>query len=286
MPRAGGGPTSYCDRWKSISWERVVPSQFPWDRPRASVWPALWSRIPGCCWRMSLRRPPDADSANLVASALADFVAAGGAAVIASHDADLEAMLSQKVAGCIPCRRWGCRDEHDLALDRPFLAARPGSLRLRLPCARWGLPARLVSYGCNRRSSARNGGRRKVLTSWLGPGSALQNVLAAVYYLDVPNGAFVSTKSALRAIQWLRKPSQWAMGDSVAGARIVGAGPDFLAFNGAELAEGALPGHRWRLIVGSSLAARAKAACRRHFRWRTAWVVVTRRPSTISTPIG
>jgi len=41
----------------------------------------------------------DADSANLVASALADFVAAGGAAVIASHDADLEDMLCQWLPG-------------------------------------------------------------------------------------------------------------------------------------------------------------------------------------------
>jgi len=41
----------------------------------------------------------DADSANLVASALADFVAAGGAAVIASHDADLEVMLCQRLPG-------------------------------------------------------------------------------------------------------------------------------------------------------------------------------------------
>ena len=90
-------------------------------------------------------------------------------------------------------------------------------------------------------------------------GSALQNVLAAVYYLDVPNGNIrLDEVAALRANPMVAQAIAVAMGDSVAGARIVGAGPDFLAFYGAELAEGALPGAPMEAVVGSSLAARAK----------------------------
>ena len=48
------------------------------------------------------------------------------------------------------------------------------------------------------------------------------------------------------------------MGDSVAGARIVGAGNDFLEFYGAQLTEGALPAAPMEAVVGSALAARAR----------------------------
>ncbi len=90
-------------------------------------------------------------------------------------------------------------------------------------------------------------------------GSALQNVLAAVYYLDVPNGNIrLSEIAALRSNPMVARTIALAMGDSVAGARIVGAGADFLAFYGAELAEGALPAAPMEAVVGASLAARAK----------------------------
>lgn len=90
-------------------------------------------------------------------------------------------------------------------------------------------------------------------------GSALQNVLAAVYYLDVPNGNIrLDEVATLRANPMVAQAIAVAMGDSVAGARIVGAGNDFLAFYGAQLAEGALPAAPMEAVVGASLAARAK----------------------------
>ena len=90
-------------------------------------------------------------------------------------------------------------------------------------------------------------------------GSALQNVLAAVYYLDVPNGNIrLDEVAALRANPMVAQAIAVAMGDSVAGARIVGAGNDFLEFYGAQLTEGALPAAPMEAVVGSALAARAR----------------------------
>ena len=90
-------------------------------------------------------------------------------------------------------------------------------------------------------------------------GSALQNVLAAVYYVDVPNGNIrLDEVAALRANPMVAQAIAVAMGDSVAGARIVGAGNDFLEFYGAQLTEGALPAAPMEAVVGSALAARAR----------------------------
>lgn len=89
-------------------------------------------------------------------------------------------------------------------------------------------------------------------------GSALQNVLAAVYHLDVPNGNIrLSEIESLRAHPMVARVIAVAMGDSVAGARIIGAGADFLEFYGATLAEGAFPAAPLEAVVGAALAERA-----------------------------
>ncbi len=90
-------------------------------------------------------------------------------------------------------------------------------------------------------------------------GSALQNVLTAVYYLDVPNGNIrLSEVDKLRAHPLVAKVIPLAMGDSVAGARIVGAANEFVDFYGASLASGALPSAPMEVVVGASVAARTK----------------------------
>ena len=88
-------------------------------------------------------------------------------------------------------------------------------------------------------------------------GSALQNVLAAVYYLDVPNGNIrLDEIDALRANPLVAKAIPIALGDSVAGARIVGTTPEFVSFYGATLASGELPAAPMDAVIGAAVAAR------------------------------
>ena len=90
-------------------------------------------------------------------------------------------------------------------------------------------------------------------------GSALQNVLAAVYYLDVPNGNIpLAEVDKLRANLQVAKAIPIAMGDSVAGARIVGTTPEFVPFYGATLAAGELPIAPMDAVVGAAVAARTR----------------------------
>ncbi len=97
-------------------------------------------------------------------------------------------------------------------------------------------------------------------------GSALQNVLAAVYYLDVPNGNIrLSDVDKLRANPQIAKAIPIAMGDSVAGARIVGSTGEFVPFYGATLQEGALPAAPMEAVIGSALAARTRLKVGDHF---------------------
>ena len=88
-------------------------------------------------------------------------------------------------------------------------------------------------------------------------GSALQNVLAAVYYLDVPNGNIpLAEIDKLRANPQVARAIPIALGDSVAGARIVGTTPEFVSFYGATIASGELPSAPMDAVIGSALAAR------------------------------
>ncbi len=88
-------------------------------------------------------------------------------------------------------------------------------------------------------------------------GSALQNVLAAVYYLDVPNGNIrLADVDKLRVHPQVARAIPIALGDSVAGARIVGSTDEFLSFYGAVLQAGALPTAPMDAVVGAALAGR------------------------------
>ncbi len=88
-------------------------------------------------------------------------------------------------------------------------------------------------------------------------GSALQNVLAAVYYLDVPNGNIPLVEvDKLRANPQVARAIPIALGDSVAGARIVGTTPEFVSFYGATIASGELPAAPMDAVIGSALASR------------------------------
>jgi len=88
-------------------------------------------------------------------------------------------------------------------------------------------------------------------------GSALQNVLAAVYQIDVPNGNItLRDVDALRRNPMVAKAIPIAMGDSVAGARIVGSTPDLLPFYGAELASGEWPQAPMDAAIGAAVGKR------------------------------
>lgn len=88
-------------------------------------------------------------------------------------------------------------------------------------------------------------------------GSALQNVLAAVYHLDVPNGNIpLADIDGLRAHPLVAKAIPLAMGDSVAGARIVGTTPEFVSLYGATLAAGEFATAPMDAVIGAAVAAR------------------------------
>ncbi len=88
-------------------------------------------------------------------------------------------------------------------------------------------------------------------------GSPLQNVLAAVYYLDVPNGNIrLAEVDTLRANPQVARAIPIALGDSVAGARIVGTTPEYVSFYGATLAAGELPTAPMDAVLGAAVAAR------------------------------
>lgn len=90
-------------------------------------------------------------------------------------------------------------------------------------------------------------------------GSALQNVLAAVYYLDVPNGN-ISLKEvdALRANPQVAKAIPIGIGDSVGGARIVGTTDEFIPFYGGTLGAGTLATAPMDAVLGAGVARRTK----------------------------
>ncbi len=90
-------------------------------------------------------------------------------------------------------------------------------------------------------------------------GSALQNVLAAVYYLDVPNGN-ISLKEvdALRANPQVAKAIPIGVGDSVGGARIVGTTDEFIPFYGGTLASGSFAAAPMDAVLGAGVARRTK----------------------------
>ncbi len=90
-------------------------------------------------------------------------------------------------------------------------------------------------------------------------GSALQNVLAAVYYLDVPNGN-ISLKEvdALRANPQVGKAIPIGIGDSVGGARIVGTTDEFIPFYGGTLASGTLAAAPMDAVIGAGVARRTQ----------------------------
>ena len=90
-------------------------------------------------------------------------------------------------------------------------------------------------------------------------GSALQNVLAAVYYLDVPNGNISLTEvDALRANPQVAKAIPIGIGDSVGGARIVGSTDEFIPFYGGTLAAGVLASAPMDAVIGAGVARRTK----------------------------
>jgi putative ABC transport system permease protein len=97
-------------------------------------------------------------------------------------------------------------------------------------------------------------------------GSALQNTLAGVYHLDVPNGNIrLSEVEQLAKHPMVARVIPISLGDSVNGARIVGAGAEFFELYGAQLSVGALPASAMQASVGASAAERLKLAIGDHF---------------------
>ena len=86
-------------------------------------------------------------------------------------------------------------------------------------------------------------------------GSPLQLVLAGVYHADVPPGNIpYATLAELRADKRIATAIPLALGDSVAGYRIVGTEPALVEHYGASLAEGAMFTAPMQAVIGSEVA--------------------------------
>jgi putative ABC transport system permease protein len=97
-------------------------------------------------------------------------------------------------------------------------------------------------------------------------GSGLQNTLAAVYHADIPNGNItLAAVNTLAAHPMIARAEPISLGDSVAGARIVGAKMGFFSLYDATPASGALPQQPFDAVIGANVAKRTKLAIGERF---------------------
>ncbi len=90
-------------------------------------------------------------------------------------------------------------------------------------------------------------------------GSGLQNTLAAVYHADVPNGNIpLAAVEVLEKNPQISKVNPISLGDSVGGARIVGARPTFFALYDAKIARGTIEMQPMDAVLGATAARRLK----------------------------
>ncbi len=92
-------------------------------------------------------------------------------------------------------------------------------------------------------------------------GSGLQNTLAAVYHADVPNGNIpLATVETLAKHPMIARIEPLSLGDSVGGARIVGAKNSLFEFYEATAASGTLPQQPLDAVLGANAAKKIKLA--------------------------
>lgn len=92
-------------------------------------------------------------------------------------------------------------------------------------------------------------------------GSALQNVLAAVYHVDVANGNIpLAEVEAIAARPDVARAVPIALGDSVGSARIVGTTPEFLVLYGAQAQAGSVQLAPMEAVLGAEVARRTGLA--------------------------
>jgi putative ABC transport system permease protein len=86
-------------------------------------------------------------------------------------------------------------------------------------------------------------------------GSPLQLVLSAVLHADVPTGNIpLKDYESLKQNPMIKATVPVALGDNLAGYRIVGTTPDYLGWYGAQLQSGRLFGKQMEAVVGSQVA--------------------------------
>jgi putative ABC transport system permease protein len=102
-----------------------------------------------------------------------------------------------------------------------------------------------------------------------GKGSPLQLILSSIYHVDFPTGNIPLAE----AERWAAHPLvaeaiPLALGDSLAGFRIVGTEHAYAEHYGAELADGRLWQNPFEATLGALVAANTGPARRRHLRWQ------------------
>jgi putative ABC transport system permease protein len=97
-------------------------------------------------------------------------------------------------------------------------------------------------------------------------GSGLQNTLAAVYHADVPNGNIpLAAVDLLAKNPMIARTEPISLGDSVGGARIVGARNSFFDLYEAKPAQGKLPQQPLDAVLGANAAKKLKLAIGERF---------------------
>ncbi len=96
----------------------------------------------------------------------------------------------------------------------------------------------------------------------VGPkGSPVQLVLTGVYHIDVPAGNIkVASLDTLRKNPMVASVIPMSLGDSYAGARIVGSTPEFIAHYAATFAEGGVWASEMDVVLGAEVARRTGLA--------------------------
>jgi putative ABC transport system permease protein len=91
-------------------------------------------------------------------------------------------------------------------------------------------------------------------------GSPMQLMLAGIYHLDAPTGNIpLSAFELLRKNRFIKKAMPLALGDSWKGARIVGAGREYVEHYGAEFSSGKIHEKPMEAVLGADVAARTGA---------------------------
>lgn len=161
----------------------------------------------------------------------------------------------------------GLRLQLRLRLIGAFLRERPSHFLLAVVLAALGMASATAVLWLRDTLEAHAARQAEGIDIVVGAkGSALQNVLAAVYHVDVANGNIpLAEVEAIAARADVARAVPIALGDSVGGARIVGTTPEFLSLYGAQGQAGSTTLAPMEALLGAEVARRTGLRVGDHF---------------------